>query len=343
MQAGNEDGGRRSGPSDPPSGGLETSEYSLLDFLGTLYRRRLLIAAITAVGIILGSAAALRAHRVYAAHVKVVPALFLSSPGDVSALAQLRSAASQFGMGIGGSTANPSPLLPYLLASGDFLARLLSREYPLRDGSSVALARYLGIERSDSDGTLQDGADVLRAALRSGYDMRSGVTTITATFRDPRLAAAVANDCAAELDLSLRGLKTSQAGKKAGFISQRLTEVKAQLEHDEDALKAFRERNRQTSGSPQLMLEEARLLREVNMNEQVFITLNAQLEIARIDEVRNTPDLVILEKAVPPPGHAGRLRTMATLTLLFGLIGVVAALSLEHLDGLKRVIRDRRR
>jgi uncharacterized protein involved in exopolysaccharide biosynthesis len=341
VQAEMEAAGLRTGPEGAATETPESGEYSLLDILGRLYRRRRLIISITAVGIVLGGVSALSAHRMYAAQVKIVPALFLSSSGDLAAMAQLRSAASQFGMGIGGSSLNPSPLLPHLLGSRDLLVRLLAREYPMRDGRPVVLSKYLEIKDGDSERALQTGTTILRKDLRSSFDMRSGVTTITATFRDPRLAAAVANDSAAELDLFLQGLKNSQAGKKAGFIQQRLTEIKAQLEQAEGALKTFRERNRQTAGSPELQLEEGRLMRVVSMNEQIFITLSAQLETARIDEMRNTPELAIVEKAVPPLGRAGRLRKIATSTLVFGFAGVVAALLRENLGGFKRAIRER--
>jgi len=47
--------------------------------------------------------------------------------------------------------------------------------------------------------------------------------------------------------------------------------------------------------SPQLQLELERLLREVEIQTQIYITLQQQYELARIEEVKETPSVVILD------------------------------------------------
>lgn len=322
---------------DPPTEAPESNEISLVDILRTVYRHRLLIAVVTGVGIVLGSVQAYLSPRTYTAQAKILPTTFLTS-SDAASMAQLRGAASQLGFSMGSPSANASPLFPQLLASRDLAARILAREYPLQDGTSASLFEYMGIKGSDPERNLQLGALYLRGMLRSTYDIKSGVTTISATFRDPRLAAAVVNGTIEELDRFLQELKTSQAGQKARFVTQRLKEVETQLARGENGLKTFRERNRQIIGSPQLMLEEARLSREVTMNEQVFITLKAQLEIARIDAVRDVPDIAVVEKALPPLYRPRWHRTVMMTTMFFGFVGLLAAFSREYLGGWKRMV-----
>ena len=75
--------------------------------------------------------------------------------------------------------------------------------------------------------------------------------------------------------------------------------MKEQLAEFEEVLKVFRERNRSIMESPQLQLEMERLLREVEIQTQVYITLQRQYELARIDEVKETPSVVILDKGRP--------------------------------------------
>jgi uncharacterized protein involved in exopolysaccharide biosynthesis len=324
---------------DPPTGSPLAGELSLVEILGTLYRRRVLIGAITGVGLVLGLLLGFRSPRVYVGQTKVIPTAYLSSSSDVSSLSSLRGAAAQFGLGMAGPSANVSPLFPQMLASSELLGKILSREYPLEDGRSISLVQYLRIKRSDPEKTLRASIGSVRQALRSTYDMKSGVTTISASFRDPQLAAAVANAGAEELDRFLNELKTAQAGERVRFISQRLNDVQTQLEQGENALKSFREQNRQVGGSPLLMLEEARLARVVSMNEQVFVTLRAQLETARIEAVRDLPDIAIIEKATAPFPRSNRRRILLGSTLLFGFAGAVIALSLPYIDEFKRVIK----
>jgi uncharacterized protein involved in exopolysaccharide biosynthesis len=324
---------------DSPAGPPMTDDVSLVEILGTLYRQRVLITAITGVGVVLGLIMAFLTPRTYLAQTKVIPTAYLSSSSDVSSLSSLRGAATQFGLGLGGPSANISPLFPQMLASSKLLGRILARKYTVQDGTSMNLLQYLKIKQADPEKELRAAVSRLRAVLRSTYDMKSGVTTISASFRDPKLAAAVADAGAEELDRFLGELKTSQAGEKARFIGQRLDEVQPQLQQAEDALKNFRQQNRQVAGSPLLMLEEARLSRRVSLNEQVFITLRTQLETARIEAVRDVPDVAVIDKAMAPFPKSNRRRTLMGATLLFGFAGVVAALSLPHFDEFKRVIK----
>jgi len=231
---------------------------------------------------------------------------------------------------------NPSPLFPQLLSSRDLIARVLSRKYTLRNGQTTDLMAYMKIKGDNPDRTLQQAAGLFRSVMRSGYDIKSGVTTISASFRDPVLAAAVVNACTEELDRFIQDLRASQAGEKVRFISQRLTEVQQQLGDAENSLKAFRERNRQILGAPQLMLEETRLIRDVTVNEQLFLTLKTQHEIARIEEVRNLPDIMVLEKAVAPIVRDAPLRKRIVFmwTIGFGFLSLVAVFVVEFGRGI---------
>jgi uncharacterized protein involved in exopolysaccharide biosynthesis len=293
--------------SELPTRALVTDETSLVTILSTLYQQRVLIAAITAVGIVLGLVMAIVSPRMYVARTKIIPTSYLSASSDGSALTQLRGVGAQLGIGAGGPAMIASPLFPQLLSSSELIGRILSREYPLRDGRSIGLAQYLKIERTDPENALR--------------------------------VAVVANAGAEELDHFLKELKTSQAGEKARFIAQRLDEVQTQLQQGEDALKVFREQNRQVLGSPLLMLEEARLARTVSMNEQVFITLKTQLETARIEAVRDVPDIAVIEKATPPSPRSNRRRILMVATLLFGFTGIAVALSRSQIDEFTRVIK----
>ena len=58
--------------------------------------------------------------------------------------------------------------------------------------------------------------------------------------------------------------------------------------------------DRQLALLPASGLELARLYRDVRTSEQVFIVLTAQYEQARIDEVRDTPTIDVLDRATPP-------------------------------------------
>ena len=105
--------------------------------------------------------------------------------------------------------------------------------------------------------------------------------------------------------------------------------MKEQLTESEDALKVFRERNRSIVGSPQLQLEIERLMREVEIQTQVYITLQQQYELARINEVKETPSVVILDEGKPAVGKDKPKRKLIVIIAM--LLGGMFALGVTLL------------
>ena len=115
-------------------------------------------------------------------------------------------------------------------------------------------------------------------------------------MEEPEISAEMANTMyPAIVDFTVE-THSKQASLNREFIELRQIEVKVQLAELEDALKVFRERNRSIMESPQLQLEIERLMREVEIKTQVYITLQQQYELARIEEVKETPSVVILDE-----------------------------------------------
>jgi len=327
------------GGAEPP--GRTADQASLVQILGRLYERRVLIVGVTGIGIVLSVFATFLPWHDYTARTVIVPTSSLSSSGDLSTFSALRGAAMELGLGGGGAGTSITPLLPDLLSSRDLMVKLLARKYPTRKGTEVDLMQYLGATQKDPQRALQIGVMGLRGLMVCTTDKKSGSTTLTVTLDDPVIAAAVANAGVEELGRFLRELKIAQAGQKVRFISQRLNEVETALRDAEDSQRISRERNRLTSGSPALLLEQARIARSVSMNEQVFITLKTQLELAQIEAVRDVPDIAVVEKAVPPLYERRLRRVVLNSAFFFGFLAVAIVLSLPYVAEFKRVIARR--
>ena len=114
---------------------------------------------------------------------------------------------------------------------------------------------------------------------------------------------------------------SAQTNKEKIFISDRLLIVKNELESIELELKNFKERNRGYEDSPELFMIFSRFFREVEAKKQLYITLQQQLELARIEEVKQTPILHILDYAVPPSRKSSPNRFLfLAFSTIFGLI-----------------------
>jgi uncharacterized protein involved in exopolysaccharide biosynthesis len=138
---------------------------------------------------------------------------------------------------------------------------------------------------------------------------------------EPQLAADVLNAIVEELDRFIREERTTSASEQAKWISERLTEVEEELRAAEDSLTEFRERNRRIVDSPELLLQQARLQREVTVRSTIFIELKKQRELAEIEEIKNVSIVNILDHARAPVKKARPKRaTNSAIAFLVTLV-----------------------
>jgi uncharacterized protein involved in exopolysaccharide biosynthesis len=306
-------------------------EITVFDLVMLLFRRRRLIIGITALGIVAGALVAFLTPPVYRAETSIIPSAALGTASDIGNLSDFRAAASQFGLNLGSGHSDPSVLFPEFLRARGLQARVLARTYATRDGRNVDLVSELKLRGRTPEVTAARAASYFRTTLGSSYDFKTGVTRISLTLGDPVLAANVLNAFVDEMDAFAQGLRSGRAGQKVRFISQRVEDTQKQLTDAETRLTDFRLRNRQIAGAPQLQLEEGRLLREVRLNEELFLTLKTQLEIARIEEFRALPDVIVMEKAEPPTYKSAphRAKLLVMFTFVAGLLSLVAVFLVE--------------
>jgi uncharacterized protein involved in exopolysaccharide biosynthesis len=85
---------------------------------------------------------------------------------------------------------------------------------------------------------------------------------------------------------------------------------------------------------PEIGLEMARLFREVEIQTRLLTFLLPQYEQAKIQEVKDTPTVQIIDPAVPPQLKNSPKRMFIVLGAFFSslLIGMIIALNLESLQ-----------
>ena len=147
------------------------------------------------------------------------------------------------------------------------------------------------------------------------------MVNLDVTVPQPALALQI-NQRLLELlnEFNLRS-RQSQAGEERRFTERRLAEVRQELRAAEDRLQQFMQRNRDLRNSPELTFQSDRLEREVMMRQQVYTTLAEAYEQAKIEEVRDTPVITVVQQAELPvrPDRRG-LIAKSLLGLLAGLL-----------------------
>lgn len=217
-----------------------------------------------------------------------------SKMGGLGGLADL---ASMAGVSVGGGKTWVE-LYPNIITSESVLKNVIYVKFKSKEfKDSVNLIQYLELDNEDTLKNYDRAQEYLRKALEINVDKKIRILTVSLVSDESQLAADIVNRVLKELDLFIKTKRISNASERREWIENRMKDVRRDLERSENTLKDFRERNRQIAGSPQLLLEQQRLMRDVEINSTIFIELKKQLELAKIDEINTMPIINILDLA----------------------------------------------
>lgn len=261
-------------------------------------------------------------------------ASFMPQVSEISS-SQLSGVAAQFGIALPGRESNQSPAFyAQLLKSRELLRQIVEARYRFSDGTdtlSGTLTDLYHIKGATEDWRRDAALRRARRMIEASPDLRTGVVTVTVTARWPALAEEMARRVLTLVNQFNLERRQSQATAERRFVEARRTELEAELRQAETKLQAFLQGNREFRNSPQLTFEHDRLARDVLMRQQVYTSLAQAYEKARIDEVRNTPVITVIEEPDRPvrPDARGTLTAGLVGFALGGLLGIVAAFARE--------------
>jgi uncharacterized protein involved in exopolysaccharide biosynthesis len=238
-----------------------------------------------------------------------------------------------------------SKLYPMIIESARILREVIYSRYKTGAFSdSVNLIQYWRISGDSEAAKFEECLKTLRRRMAVTFDNRLGTLSLIVEMEEPQLAATVANNITSELDIYTRTKRRTSVTAQREFIEQRLSEVTTSLKASESVLKDFREKNRRVTDSPQLLLDQARLERDLQINSTIFIELKKQIEIAKIEEIKNIPVINVLDRArVPVKSSYPRRRVSVTVAFLFGfLLGSASLVYEESAKSLWRSLAIRR-
>lgn len=201
------------------------------------------------------------------------------------------------------------------------------------EGNADSLYRIYSRGRMDSL-TLRNTEKILKTLgrrLDATVDARTGVIRVELGAPSPTVAAAALDSLLAITNrFALTNLR-SRASARRIFAEKQAAEARQALEAAEDSLRDFYEENRRVSDSPRLQFEEASLRRRVDLRQDLYLALSRELDQARIEEVRDTPILNVIDPPVPPSRHERpNRRALVILATLFGGFVAVGGLVLDR-------------
>lgn len=276
---------------------MEEPEFSIdwLALLSTLWSSRKLIAAVVGGTTVFAVVVSLLLPKYYKSTATLLPE---TDKSKLAGLAGLAGIASLAGVGVG--EVPLEKLYPTIIESEAVLKEVIYATYKTeRFSNPVNLIQYWEIEEETPLRDYEIALKLLQEELDVSIERQTNVVTLSLLTREPQLSADILNNIVAELDKFLRTKKTTNATEQRKWIEARLEEVKKDLERSENVLKEFREKNRRVIDSPQLLLEQERLIREVQINTTLYTELKKQYELIKIEEIKNIPLINVMDPARP--------------------------------------------
>jgi uncharacterized protein involved in exopolysaccharide biosynthesis len=251
--------------------------------------------------------------------------------------AALSGFAAQLGIAVGGSEGAQSPdFYVDLVTTRPILKAAIDTVYEVRTPDGVKRGNLVTLY--DVDGPTEaarheSAIKKLRESVSAGVNTKTGVISLRVRSPYPALSQQVNARLFALLSAYNLVGRQSQAGAERRFAERRLEEVRQSLREAEERYQSFRQRNRVYSDASSLQLDQQRLEREVQRQQQLYTTLLQMFEQARLEEVRDTPVFSVIETpevAMRPDPRGVVKRTL--LALLAGvLLGAFAAFAREAL------------
>jgi uncharacterized protein involved in exopolysaccharide biosynthesis len=284
--------------------------------------------------------------------VTILPDYGNKSPG-LEGLSALASTLSSAGLSGG---ASPTQIYENILLSDGVIRPVIYAKYKTNSfKDSVNLLQYFNVTPDEDEPPVRRDLKMYKTLyktftksnLQTNVDGITNILIATVTMPESKLSADVANNIASSLDEYVRSQKKSYASNQRFYIEKRMGQVKDSLDHAEKALEKFQIENRVVEQSANLMLVQARLTRSVNILSGVYTQLANQIELVKLQEIKDTPVLNIREEVLDPVLKTGPPRVLITLAVM--VVSLIASIIyylkrdmvLEALRVIRNIVIDR--
>lgn len=299
----------------------EASAPSALELVNVLLRRRRLLVVLSVAVAVLAVGHGLVSDVSYSSSGS------FTSQGQGGQISRLGGLAAQFGINLPDVGAGESPqFYADLLHSTHLLGQAVDRLYRVEapdgsgedtlEGNLVELYQIVG----ESPRLRRDAAiERLRSQVAVETLEQTGVVRFTVTAPWASLSRQLADRLIELVQHFNVERRQSRAEEEREFLAGRVEEAEEELLALEDSLEAFLENNRSFDNSPTLRFRHDRLQRRVSLQQQVYTSLAQSLEEAKIQAVRNTPVITVVEPPREPARPDSRmLAVRGVLGLLLG-------------------------
>ena len=356
---------------DQRSLATEETQESSIDFgkiFKDLLKHKKLYYKVLPIAFILAAIYAISLPNYYSCTVKLSPELSGGS-GSKSGLASL---ASSFGVNLGSALGNSTEALfptlyPDLMNSVDFKTSLFEVQVMREEDNktftyfdylmneqkapwwSQAMKAVFSMfkdqssmvnEKVDPFKLTKEQTEIVKAIDQNvvcDVDKKTMVITINVTDQDPLICATMADSVKTRLQKFITDYRTSKARVDLEYNQKLYGEAKAKYEQARDVYARFSDSHRDVS-SQSAQTKQADLQNEMQMQQQIYQQVVAQLKQAEMKVQQETPAFTTLQSATVPVRKSGPKRAQMCLIFLFLAFLGTTAYILHKEDDLKPLL-----
>ena len=346
-------------------------EIDLMDLLRKVIGIRKKVYKAAGIGLVIGVIVAISIPKQYTVEVTLSPEMGNNKEGGLSGLAA-SFLGSGVTMGDGTDALNAS-LSADIVSSTPFLLELSAMDIPVTKNEVMTLNTYLDEETSpwwsyvigfpgmviggvkslfteedeiaSFDKTSQGAIELskkeskkiaaLKKMITASVDKKTSMTSVTATFQDPKVAAVVADSVVKKLQEYIIDYRTFKAKEDCIYLEKLFKERQQEYyaaqkkyadyldSHDNLILQSVR-------------AEQERLQNDMSLAYQVYSQVAGQLQVARAKVQEEKPVFAIVEPAVVPLEPSGTSRKVYVLAFIFLSVCIVIFWNLFGKDFLNK-------
>ena len=346
-------------------------EIDLMDLLRKVIGIRKKVYKAAGIGLVIGVIVAISIPKQYTVEVTLSPEMGNNKEGGLSGLAA-SFLGSGVTMGDGTDALNAS-LSADIVSSTPFLLELSAMDIPVTKNEVMTLNTYLDEETSpwwsyvigfpgmviggvkslfteedeitSFDKTSQGAIELskkeskkiaaLKKMITASVDKKTSMTSVTATFQDPKVAAVVADSVVKKLQEYIIDYHTFKAKEDCIYLEKLFKERQQEYyaaqkkyadyldSHDNLILQSVR-------------AEQERLQNDMSLAYQVYSQVAGQLQVARAKVQEEKPVFAVVEPAVVPLEPSGTSRKVYVLAFIFLSVCIVIFWNLFGKDFLNK-------
>lgn len=343
--------------------GTEDDDELQIDWMGILrqllaIRKTLYKAA--GIGLVVGILIALGTPKQYTVSVTLSPEMGSGKSGG--GLASM--AASFLGGSVGADSPDAlnATLAPDIVASTPFLLELFNARVVSQDKQiDTTFTAYLdeqksswigyvlkapsmainGIkslftdEKKEKTATIREGAielnikeatqlGNLRKVITAETDKKTGITTLSVTLQDPKVAATMADTVVSKLQQYISDYRTSKAKEDCLYLEKLYKERQQEYYAAQQRYAHYVDANSNVVFQS-TMAERERLQNDMNLAYQVYSQVAQQLQVARAKVQEEKPVFAVVEPAVVPLYPSGTSRKVIVVGFVFLAVAFTGA------------------